>query len=115
MLVNVAAFYQSDADREVRKAWTNDFARALQPNDDAAYVGFLSDDGPARIRSAYPGATWDRLTSIKSTYDPTNLFRLNQNIPPTETGVTTDSWQDRLSAPTAPSVGSPSLPANGHT
>jgi len=59
-----------------------EFARTLQPDDDSAYVGFLTDDGPPRIRAAYPGATWDRLTKIKSTYDPTNLFRLNQNIPP---------------------------------
>ena len=82
MLVNVAAFYQGEADRDVRKAWVTDYARTLQPNDDAAYVGFLTDDGQARIRAAYPGKTWDRLTRIKSTYDPTNLFRLNQNIPP---------------------------------
>jgi len=82
MLVNVAAFYQGDADREVRRSWVAEFARTLQPDDDSAYVGFLTDDGPPRIRAAYPGATWDRLTKIKSTYDPTNLFRLNQNIPP---------------------------------
>jgi FAD/FMN-containing dehydrogenase len=34
------------------------------------------------VRAAYPGDTWDRLATIKSRYDPTNLFRLNQNIPP---------------------------------
>lgn len=82
MLVNVAAFYQGEADRDARKAWATDFARALQPNDDSAYVGFLADDGPARIRGAYPGATWDRLAQIKAQYDPSNLFRLNQNITP---------------------------------
>jgi len=82
MLANVAAFYQGDADREVRRTWVSGFARALQPNDDAAYVGFLTDDGQARIRGAYPGATWDRLRRIKSEYDPENIFRLNQNIPP---------------------------------
>ena len=82
MLVNVAAFYQGDADREVRRTWVHEFANALQPRDQGAYVGFLTDDGPARIRSAYPGATWDRLTRIKAAYDPDNLFRLNQNIVP---------------------------------
>jgi len=82
MLVNTAAFYQGEADREVRKAWVAEFARAIQPADDSAYVGFLGDDGPARIRSAYPGATWERLVRIKGKYDPTNLFRLNQNIRP---------------------------------
>ena len=80
MLVNVAAFYQGDADREVRRAWVGEFATAIQPRDEGAYVGFLSDDGQERIHSAYPGETWNRLAKVKSTYDPTNLFRLNQNI-----------------------------------
>jgi FAD/FMN-containing dehydrogenase len=82
MLVNVAAFYDGEAERVRRAAWMQEFARALQPHDDDAYVGFLADDGPARIRGAYPAATWNRLTKIKAAYDPTNLFRLNQNIPP---------------------------------
>jgi FAD/FMN-containing dehydrogenase len=82
MLVNVAAFYEGAAEREARRTWVSDFARALQPNDDSAYVGFLSDDGQTRIRAAYPGATWDRLRAVKSEYDPENVFRLNQNILP---------------------------------
>jgi FAD/FMN-containing dehydrogenase len=45
-------------------------------------VNFLTDEGSERIRAAYPGPTWDRLAAIKRRYDPTNLFRLNQNIPP---------------------------------
>ena len=82
MLVNVAAFYQGEADRETRRTWVMEFAKRLQPNDDSAYVGFLTDDGQARIRGAYPDSTWDRLVKIKSIYDPMNLFRLNQNIRP---------------------------------
>ena len=39
-----------------------------------------------RIHAAYPGSTWDRLVAIKTLYDPTNLFRLNQNIPPINAG-----------------------------
>ncbi len=50
-------------------------------DDDGAYVNFLGFDGEARIRDAYPGATWDRLRKVKARYDPTNLFRRNQNIP----------------------------------
>ena len=42
----------------------------------------VGDEGEERIHDAYPGATWDRLAAIKARYDPTNLFRLNQNIPP---------------------------------
>ena len=49
-------------------------------DDPAGYVNFLGDEGAARVRAAYPGATWERLTAIKHRYDPDNLFRLNQNI-----------------------------------
>jgi hypothetical protein len=82
MLINVAAFYNGPEDRAVRARWVSDFAQTVQPDDTGAYVGFLGDEGKARVRSAFPGATWDRLRRIKTTYDPTNLFRLNQNVPP---------------------------------
>ena len=59
-----------------------EFSAALHQGDTGAYVNFLGDEGEARVRAAYPGATWDRLAEIKRRYDPTNLFRLNQNIPP---------------------------------
>ena len=40
-----------------------------------------ADEGPERVRASY-GANYDRLTQIKAKYDPTNLFRVNQNIVP---------------------------------
>jgi len=82
IMVNVAAFYEGPDDRVAREAWVDGFAAALHQGDDGAYVNFLSDEGPARVRQAYPGTTWDRLVEIKRRYDPENLFRLNQNIPP---------------------------------
>ena len=81
-MVNVAAFYEGAADRARRLAWVDDLAEALRQDDGGAYVNFLGTDGAERIRAAYPGPTWDRLTEIKRRYDPTNLFRLNQNIAP---------------------------------
>jgi FAD/FMN-containing dehydrogenase len=45
-------------------------------------VNFLGDEGEQRVRNAYPGSTWERLATIKARYDPDNLFRLNQNVPP---------------------------------
>jgi len=86
IMVNVAAFYQGAEDRAVREAWVSDFAAALRQDDAGAYVGFLGEEGEARVRAAYPGATWGRLRAIKARYDPTNLFHLNQNIPPSAEG-----------------------------
>jgi hypothetical protein len=57
------------------------FAQAVQRGPAGAYVNFLGDEGEARVRHAYPAATWERLAEIKGRYDPTNLFRLNQNVP----------------------------------
>jgi FAD/FMN-containing dehydrogenase len=82
IMVNVAALYQNPEDKSTYEAWVADFAEALKQSDSGAYVNFLGEDGAARIRAAYPGSTWDRLREIKARYDPDNLFRLNQNIPP---------------------------------
>lgn len=82
LMVNVAALYERPEDAPVHEAWVADFAAALRQGEPGAYVNFLGDEGEARVREAYPGPTWDRLAAIKRRYDPTNLFRLNQNIPP---------------------------------
>jgi FAD/FMN-containing dehydrogenase len=82
IMTNVAAFYDGPEDKAVREAWVNEFAADLRQEDTGAYVNFLGDEGAERVRAAYPDGTWDRLTAIKARYDPTNLFRLNQNIPP---------------------------------
>jgi FAD/FMN-containing dehydrogenase len=82
IMANVAAFYDGPDDKPVRQAWVEEFAAELRQSDEGAYVNFLADEGSDRIRAAYPGATWDRLAKVKAGYDPTNLFRRNQNIPP---------------------------------
>jgi FAD/FMN-containing dehydrogenase len=82
ILISLAAFYDGPEDKAGRENWVADFAAALRQTDAGAYVNFLGDEGGARVRDAYPGPTWDRLAAIKGRYDPTNLFRLNQNIPP---------------------------------
>ncbi|HEX3219334.1 MAG TPA: FAD-binding oxidoreductase [Candidatus Limnocylindria bacterium] len=81
IMVNLAAFYDGPQNFAQREAWVLGFMRDIQQQDQGAYVNFLVDE-PERIRDAYPGTTYDRLARIKARYDPTNLFRLNHNIPP---------------------------------
>jgi len=82
IMVNVAAMVMRRQELAVQESWVTKLAEALRQDDAGAYVGFLGDEGEERIRAAYPGATWDRLAAVKATYDPTNLFRLNHNVPP---------------------------------
>jgi len=82
ILVTVAALRDQSEDAVPNQAWVDGLWKALQNGEPGAYVNFLNNEGPSRVREAYPGKTWDRLTAIKAQYDPTNLFRLNQNIPP---------------------------------
>lgn len=81
MLVNLVAMFQRPDERADHEAWVDAFAAELRQGEGGAYVNFLGDEGEARIHEAYPGPTWDRLVAVKRRYDPTNLFRLNQNIP----------------------------------
>ena len=83
IMVNVAALYEGADQAAEHAPWVDGFAQALNQGYDGAYANFLADEGSERIRAAYPGGTWDRLRAIKARFDPTNLFRLNQNIPPT--------------------------------
>jgi len=82
IMVNVAALYERPDQAAMHEPWVTGFAAALKQSDSGAYVNFLVDEGESRIRDAYPGKTWERLRAIKRRHDPTNLFRLNQNIPP---------------------------------
>jgi hypothetical protein len=82
ILTNIAAFYGDPVDRDRHRAWVDGLGGALCQGDEGAYVNFLGDEGPARVRQAYPGRTWDRLVETKRDWDPNNLFRRNQNIPP---------------------------------
>ncbi len=96
LMLNVAAVYATPDEAPVHEAWVTKAAAALRQADAGAYVNFLADEGEQRIRAAYPGRTWDRLAAIKLQYDPTNLFRLNQNIPPASKGSSASiQQQDR--------------------
>jgi FAD/FMN-containing dehydrogenase len=82
IMVNLATLYDQPTQKDKHEAWVADFMATIQQDDRGAYVNFLGDEGEARIHAAYPGWTWERLAAIKARYDPTNLFRQNQNISP---------------------------------
>jgi len=67
---------------EAERAWARAYWSALSPHHTSVYVNFLMEEGEERIRHAYGAEKYDRLKALKRTYDPTNLFRLNQNINP---------------------------------
>ena len=61
--------------------WARRTTEALGPNA-ASYVNFTGEASEDRVRASYPAATYERLVAVKDRYDPTNIFRLNQNIRP---------------------------------
>ena len=84
IMVNLAALYNQPEEKEKHEAWVANFENAIRQSDHGVYVNFLGDEGEDKIRAAYPGGTWDKLVAVKKRYDPTNLFRLNQNVLPSQ-------------------------------
>jgi FAD/FMN-containing dehydrogenase len=65
----------------LRREWARKaIAAASDASTGRAYVNYLGD--PDAARSSYGNDTYDRLAALKREYDPTNIFKLNQNIEP---------------------------------
>jgi FAD/FMN-containing dehydrogenase len=70
------------ANAQALKTWAKEYWDAVHPHNlKGAYVNFMMEEGEDRIRATY-GDNYDRLAAIKKKYDPTNFFRVNQNITP---------------------------------
>ncbi len=82
ILLTIINPFLDPAEAPVHKAWVEALFEALRPAGAGVYSNFLEDEGPARVREAYPGVTYQRLTAVKRRYDPQNVFRNNQNIVP---------------------------------
>ena len=81
-VMNVHGRWETAAEDGRCVAWAREFFAKSQPFASAgAYINFLAEEEAGRIEFAY-GATYKRLVEIKTKYDPTNLFRMNQNIKP---------------------------------
>jgi FAD/FMN-containing dehydrogenase len=77
------SIWPDPADNERNIAYTRAIATAMKPwTTGRAYLNFIGDEGLGRVEAAYGPERYARLQAIKATWDPENLFRHNQNIPP---------------------------------
>jgi hypothetical protein len=79
---NITAATETAEGFDQEREWSRSFWSALEPHQTSVYVNFLMEEGEERIRQAYGAAKYERLKALKRRYDPDNVFRLNQNIPP---------------------------------
>jgi FAD/FMN-containing dehydrogenase len=78
----IAGMWPDPAQNEANIAWVRNYYDATAPHsEEGGYVNFMAEDDQARIKSNYKG-NYERLVDVKRTYDPGNLFHLNQNIKP---------------------------------
>jgi FAD/FMN-containing dehydrogenase len=80
--VVIMPMWSDPAGSEKHIQWADELWQAIQPaSSGGVYVNYLGNEGEERIRAAH-GTNYERLVALKNKYDPMNLFRLNQNIPP---------------------------------
>ena len=81
--IHYLSMWADPADNEKNIAYTKDLAGGMKPwSTGRVYLNFLGDEGQDRVASGFGAEKYDRLRQIKAQWDPTNLFRHNQNIPP---------------------------------
>jgi FAD/FMN-containing dehydrogenase len=78
----IAGMWPDPAQNEANISWVRDYYEATAPlSQEGGYINFMAGDDQDRIKANY-GGNYDRLVQVKRTYDPDNLFHLNQNIRP---------------------------------
>jgi FAD/FMN-containing dehydrogenase len=81
-----AAWPARDPNGDLHTSWVREGWEAMNPFSVGVYANFLSDEDAAGVEAAY-GARLKRLTALKNRYDPTNFFRMNANIQPSDGGA----------------------------
>ena len=81
-MTTIVGVWDAGADPAPETAWARATWAATRRVARGTYVNHLEDEGVARVREAYPAATFERLTALKTRLDPANVFRHNQNVPP---------------------------------
>jgi FAD/FMN-containing dehydrogenase len=80
--IGFMAQWTDPAEAETHRDWARVMSDALRPHSSGGYLlNFLDDEKPDVVKAAF-GANYGRLAALKAKYDPTNFFRLNQNIEP---------------------------------
>jgi FAD/FMN-containing dehydrogenase len=81
--IHILSMWEDPADTERNIAFTREFSSAMKPwCTGRAYLNFIGDEGLERVAAAFGPEKFARLQELKRKWDPTNLFRHNQNIPP---------------------------------
>jgi FAD/FMN-containing dehydrogenase len=78
---DIISQWTNPAEAAIHVQWTREFWKAAEAYASGVYVNHIAEDEPGRVTAAY-GPNYARLVSVKSQYDPANLFRLNHNIRP---------------------------------
>jgi FAD/FMN-containing dehydrogenase len=82
--IHYLSMWPDPADTEQNIAYTRGLATAMKPwTTGRAYLNFIGDEGIGRVEAAFGTEKYQRLQALKDEWDPQNLFRHNQNIPPT--------------------------------
>jgi hypothetical protein len=81
-IVNMHGRWETPQEDKKGIGWARETFDALAPHaTGSVYVNFMTADEKGRVQSAY-GANYEQLVTIKKTYDPGNMFRMNHNIAP---------------------------------
>jgi len=77
----IAGMWPDAADNDANTRWVRDYWSAIHPHSgtEGGYVNFMAEDDQGRVLANY-GQNYERLSRVKATYDPDNVFHLNQNI-----------------------------------
>ena len=81
------ASWADPAEDDARMAGARRWAASMEAFSSGTYVNVISDPGEEGVSRAYGSAQLDRLAELKRTWDPDNVFHLNQNIKPTPVGA----------------------------
>jgi hypothetical protein len=84
--LHILGMWEDPADDQKNIEWVRNVDRVMKPwAQESGYLNYLMDEGAERIKQSF-GPYYDRMVALKNQYDPTNFFRLNQNIKPSTNG-----------------------------